>query len=402
MRRPCFRPLLAVSLVVAVLGSLPATAEEVEKKFRIGFSLGQHNSRDNLPSDSANILTVVDENAEWFTQFEDPRNDNAALGQFQMRAADRMSVTGQYAVNRFFLVEASLGYQKGEVGDVEMQAQFSGLQIDLEERYKYTVYNFMAGEIESIPIHLSAIVRFRPKAAFNPYLGIGGGYTLVGFEPSDDLDRVSGIIDSLSGGQTTLMDYLNTVPTFPTEYVGMTGARVEAPSYLEWHVIGGFEYAVKRNWAVYADLRYESANRTFFLGFNGSSSLGISVPARQATLGDPAVTAQYGPWYIPSSGIVDGGLLVNPVSFYSGGQLVEAMPGLCGTVASPTATPVPVSACEFLLISEMSDYNEGYADVEGFVPVSPDGVADPGLYYVRGGSLKYGGATLQIGFRYTF
>lgn len=394
--------MLAVSLVVAVLGSLPAAAEEVEKRFRIGVSLGQHNSRDTLQSDAANVLTVVDENDEWVTEYWDPRNDNAALGQLQMRVANRLSVTGQYAVNRFFLVEASLGYQRGDVGHVEMQAQFDQVQIDPSERFKYVAYSFMAGEMQSVPMQVSGIIRFRPKAAFNPYLGIGGGYTIVGFEPSADLDQVSSTMSSLSGTQTLLQDYLNVAPIIPTEYEGMSGARVEAPSYLEWHVIGGFEYSVKRKWSVYADLRYESANRRFFLGFNDSSSLGISVPARQATVGDPAVTAQYGPWYIPQGGLVDGGVLVNPVAFYVSGQIVEAMPGLCGTLPATNPVPVPTSACVFLVNGEMDDYNAQYADVDGFVPVSPDGVADPGLYYVKGGSLKYGGATLQIGFRYTF
>jgi hypothetical protein len=36
------------------------------------------------------------------------------------------------------------------------------------------------------------------------------------------------------------------------------------------------------------------------------------------------------------------------------------------------------------------------------VPVSPDGIEDSGLYYVKGGSIKYGGTTLQVGIRYTF
>lgn len=371
----------------------------------MSLSYGQHNARDVVSSDSANLLIVYDEFDEFSTLYEDPRNDSAALGQFQIRAADRLTLTGQYAVNRFFLVEASAGYQRGRVGDVEMQVEFDQLELDPEvERFKYTIYSFPAGDIEMVPLQLSAVVRFRPKAVFNPYLGIGGGYTLVGFDSSGDLDGISRTMDSLRGGQARVLDYLAAVPTVAaTENVEMSGAVVEAPSYLEWHVVGGFEYSVRRKWSVYADLRYESTNRRFALGFNGSDSLGISVPDRQAVLGDEYATATYGPWEIPESGLVDGGVLVNPDLFIVGGATIVAMPGLCGTLPStPNPVAVPVDECEFLLNSEMAEYNEANAATEGFVPVASDGVADPGYYYVKGGSLKYGGATLQIGIRYTF
>ncbi len=34
--------------------------------------------------------------------------------------------------------------------------------------------------------------------------------------------------------------------------------------------------------------------------------------------------------------------------------------------------------------------------------MTPDGHLDYGFYYVKGGEIKYGGLSLQIGIRYTF
>jgi opacity protein-like surface antigen len=397
-----------VLCVIALIFSLPASAEEVEKKIRVGLSLGQFNTRQSLASDAANIMTIVDANEQFVNYIEDPRNDNAALGELAIRKGTRLTATIQYAINRFFLVEGSAGYQKGDVGAIEMQAEFSGMEIKPIERHKYTVYNLSAGEMTQVPLEITAIARFRPKARFNPYLGAGLGYNLIGFTPSSDLNTLSARLDGLSGGQTRVSPYPATQPQAPSTIGPLSGAKVSADNTFEWHVVGGAEYSVKRKWTIYADLRYETASRSFFLGFNGSNGLGIAVPNRQAVQGSDYATGQYGPvlitnpypskgadtdpgWLAPDVGLVDGGLRVNP-EIYEGQQVQT--PGLCSIA--------DISQCVFLRNVDMAAYNEKYKGVEGFVPVSPDGKLDPGYYYVNGGSIRYSGTSLQIGVRYTF
>ncbi len=383
---------LIVTCAIALIVSLPASAEEIEKKFRASLSIGQYDTRAALTSDSANILTLVDAKEQFVTYIEDPRNDNAALGYLGARPANRLVATAQYGLNRFFLIEGSVGYEKGDIGSIEMQAEFFGVFIEPIERHKYTVYNLQAGTITKIPVQLTGIARFRPKARFNPYLGFGFGYAAVGFDPSNDLDTLSARMDGLVGGQSSLSPYPATLPNPPAEadYAPMSGARASAGNYWEWHLVGGVEYSVKRKWTVYGDVRYENASNSFSLSFNGSDSVGISVPNRQALRTGEIATATYGPMVIPDGGLVDGGLLVNPDTFNS----VPVAPGVC-SISDP-------SQCTFLGNQDMADYNETNKDYPGYVPVTPDGVTDPGYYYVKGGSIRYSGLALQIGVRYAF
>ncbi len=236
---------LILTCVVAMTLSLPASAEEVEKKLRVSLSIGQFNTRDTLNSDSANILTLVDAKDQFVTYIEDPRNDNAALGELSLRPATVLVATAQYGLSRFFLIEGSVGYQKGDVGAIEMQAEFFGTFIEPIERHKYTVFNLEAGTIDKVPMQVTALARVRPKARFNPYLGLGVGYTLVGFSPSSDLNTLSKRMDGLIGGQSTLAPYPATLPQPPSaaDFVPMTGAKVEAENYWEWHAVAGAEYS---------------------------------------------------------------------------------------------------------------------------------------------------------------
>ncbi len=383
-----------VSCAVGLTLFLPAGAEEVEKKFRVSFSLGQFNTRATLPSDAANQLYMVDENDLWEWVLEDPRNDNAALGSLKIQPGNRAMVTGQYAINRFFVVEGAVGYQKGDVGDVEMQGEFIGTVIEDTQvaTNKYAAYSIPVGTMTQVPFQLTAIARLRPKARLNPYLGIGAGYTLVGFEPSAALSDLSTKMDALEGGQATLQPRGGLSLPSNADFKPLTGARVTADNTLEWHVVGGMEYSFEKKWSVYVDLRYATATRSFFVGFNGSDSLGISVPNRLAKLGSIYETQTYGPMYIEQGGLVDGGLLVHPDVF----QNAASSPGVC-LIGDPQR-----SQCVFLLNGEMAAYNEKNKDVEGFVPVTPDGELDPGYYYVKGGSIRYSGTSLQVGIRYTF
>ncbi len=381
---------LIVTCAIALVLAVPANAEEIEKKFRASLSVGQFNTRDTLPSDSANILTLVDARDQFVTYIEDPRNDNAALGELALRPANRVVGTVQYGVSRFFLVEASVGYQRGDVGAIEMQAEFNQTFIEPIERHKYTIFNLQAGTMTKVPVQLTWIARLRPKARLNPYLGLGAGYALVGFTPSSELNTLSARMDGIVGGQTTLGTYPATVPNPPTVLGPLTGASVSAENYWEWHAVGGMEYSLKRKWTLYADLRYETASHSFHLGFNGSDGVGISVPNRQALRTGPIATATYGPMSIVSGGLVDGGRLVNPDTFNN----LPVTPGVCNI-------PDP-SQCTFLRNIDMAAFNTKNKDYSGFTAVTPDGIPDPGYYYVKGGSIRYSGTGLQIGVRYSF
>ena len=361
------RTILAASIVAgAVAFSGPRVlAEDVEKKFRISVSAGMYNVQDEVRSDSANNLVLLAPDLEVETLYRDPRNDSAVFGTLEVQPGAIGSVQAQYAVTKVFLVEALVGYQKTDVGDVEVQSQFLGIDIPDIERVRFTSYRIPVGEIEQVPIQLTFLGRFRPRATLNPFFGVGFGYTFHGFEPASEFDELSTTMDSLRGGQSRVSpDFPGDISlSNPSSFFDLSGATVNVSDTWEWHVAGGMEYTFKRKWAAFFDMRYSFAARSLEVGFNGGTDLGIAVPNYTTFSG--TVTELFGPIQILSGGLIDGGRFVP----------------LPGQPANTDCTTNP-AACEFVL--------------------EPDGVKDPGYYYAQGGKVKYDAFSLQVGVRYTF
>lgn len=342
-------------MFLALLGSV--RAEEVEKKFRVGLSLGTGGSRGSVESDSANTLTIVNQQGAVTDFIRDPRNDSAALGALKIEPSWRATVSAQYAFTRHFVLEGSVGYQRGDVANVELQAQFPNQTIPTNQSFDFQVYNFRAGTIQQIPVQVTAMARFRPKAMFNPYFGAGLGYIFVSFDPSSQLDEISTNMSRSEGAIATLLSNQGVQSLLaPTIFQDLTGASISAPSTWEWHLAGGFELSFKKHWAFVADLRYVVAQKEFQIGFDGSSALGVSVPRGVQFEGQ---TGTYGPMFVAVGGLVDVG-------------------------------------------RNVQTYNPDTQLVETKWVFEPDGVPDPGYYYVQGGTLKYDGTVVQVGFKYTF
>ena len=168
-------------------------------------SIGAFMGLDSIDSDSANLLVLVGPVDNQLSDvFRDPRNDSAVFGALNVDAGPIATVRGQYALTRIFLFEASLGYQKSSISDLELQAQFSGVAPAPNEQFAFAVFRYEAGEIERVPLQLTALARFRPRARLNPYFGGGIGYSLIGFAPSDDLNDISVAMDGSLGGFSRL------------------------------------------------------------------------------------------------------------------------------------------------------------------------------------------------------
>ena len=340
-------------------------AEDVEKRFRIGFSLGAYDSRAQIPSDSGNVLTLTDQDdiAEDF--FVDPRNDDAAIGTLSLNSAAKATLSAQYTFTKVFVMEFSAGYQKGDVGDVEIQAQFDGDPIPPNNvlPFQFRIFRINAGEVTQLPLRVTALARFRPKAGLNPYLGLGIGYTIVGFDPSGDLNELSRNMDRSIGSFAKLQSFPGALnPSNILE--DLSGVTVDARDTFEWHLAGGIEYRLVKNWATFLDVRYSFASRSFNILFNGQEDIGISVPSQRVFRDDPIASATFGAFDVNVGGLVDGGRLVPPAS-------------------DPTVDcAVDPLQCTFEL--------------------NPDGVPDPGFYYVQGGDLRFDNVTIEIGLRYTF
>lgn len=353
---------LAAVLVIAT----PARAEDVAKKFRLGFSAGGFDTQSEVGSDAANSLVLLDSQGSLQDIILDPRNDSAALGSLTIKPELRADLRLSYAFNSFFVLEASVGYQKGDVGDVEMQVQFFGVDPPFNDDFAFDVYRIRAGSLTQIPVELSAYARFRPKAALSPYIGGGVGYHFIAFKSSPEFNRLSADLDASSGGFALLQGGQFVGETFgaPGAISDLSGASVDARDTFQWHLAGGVEYAFTRHWTGFVDFRYIFASRALGIRFNGEKDLGRSVPATVVDVNSGIGQAEYGAVVLVEGGLVDAGRLVPPAN-------------------NPTANcTVSPSACDFVR--------------------EPDGVNDLGTYYLKGGDIKYGGAALLLGVKYTF
>ena len=281
MKNNMYRAAVATGGVLLLASWGFARAEDVEKRLRVSFAVGGVNTQDDVPSDAANVLTVVFPDGSIFDQFEDPRVDTASLGTLSIKPAIRYSFGAQYAFTKTFLLEGSVGYQKGDLGEIEVQGQFANDIWDTgREPYNFRSVRQHGGEITEVPVQLTAMLRFRPKATFNPFIGIGAGYTFVGFTPSRELNELSLSMDN-SIGQFTGASPGGFGTGQP--FVDLQGASVDAPDTFEWHASGGGEWTFRKSWSIFLDLRYTFASKRFRLGFNGSDSLGISMPNGERT-----------------------------------------------------------------------------------------------------------------------
>lgn len=358
-----------VSVVVAAtLASSGAIfAADVDKKLRLGLSIGSFDSQGQIETDSTNALFVVDQQGLLQDIIEDPREDKAAFGELRLEPSYNVRATLSYNFTRKIGIQAGVGYQRGSVGQVEVQAQFNGVNIPQNQEFSFSVFRYEAGTITQIPITLTAFARFRPDASLNPYIGVGVGYLFNGFEPSADLDRLSRNLDASTGGLAPIQG------TFGSRFFAgaasfrdLGPASVSVPDSYEWHVEGGAEWSFNKRIAAFAELRYVWASRSMSIQFDGQNNFGIPVPNTIVDDSSPLASATYGGIQFEQGGLVDGGVLV------------------------PEDSSRPASDCADPQVPCFFDTSQR------------DGQLDLGIYYVQGGSMKYGGWGLQLGVKITF
>jgi opacity protein-like surface antigen len=404
-----------VVALVACAAVGPSRAEDVEKKWRLSAAVGGFNSQDEVESASANIMSTLNTCIRTLTcppgadtvvqAFRDPRNDSSVFGNLDINPGNIGTLAVQYGINKFFLVEGSVGYQKGDIGDVEVAVQLPGNgPVDPNIiPYNFIVQRIPVGELERVPIQLSALARFRPRATFNPYLGAGLGYSIIGFETDPALDALSVNMDASRGVQMRLEPFFinglgggEALLTDGLPQLDLQGATIDARDSFEWHLAGGAEFTFKRRWSAFLDLRWIDFSRSVSVSFNNSDELGNSVPNYQPYNDSPLVTERYGPSSIGScsknpSGPVDSqGNLIAPV-VCTGGGLSDF--GRVVVIPSPEAPGTTNCA--------QPSENASTNCILDFV-FEPDGAPDPGWYYAQGGTVDYDGFQLQLGIRFSF
>ena len=361
---------LVLIVLLAGAAAFPGAAEDVEKKFRLGATVGFFNPDDSVLSDSGNTLTLVNDRLLREEIFIDPRNDSAVFGALDLQPAASGTIYVQYGISKIFILEASVGYSRQEIGDVELQVQFAQTEVPTFQPFLFSVFRLPVGEVDRIPVQFTALARFRPRSSFNPYVGLGLGYTYNGFSVAPEFNALSVALDGSFGGLARVSDATFGQPVFTlpnaVDIVDLEGASVIVEDTFEWHGAFGIEYSFKRKWALVLDTRWTFSSRAVKVGFNGGTDLGVAVPELVDFIDSEFATMAYGGFHIPNGGLVDGGMLI---------------PGF----GAPPNT----------------DCNTDSVDCV-FDLTQPDGIPDPGIYYIQGGEFEYGGISIQLGVRYTF
>ncbi len=293
---------------LAVPGTV-AVAEEVEGRFRLAVQFGAHNPQGEITSDAGNVLTIIDEAGAVLDEFVDPRADNTVFGNLGIDNGSLVTLSAQYAVSRFVLLEASIGQERANVGQIEIHELTVGRLARID-----------AGELTRVPILLTGIVRFRPETKFNPYAGIGIGYGMIGFDPSPELDELSLNLDQSEGRPGYLGSVFNGSFMYPCPDCGdtrLTGVTVDTTDAFEWHIAGGAEFSFASRWSVFVDLRWIFTDHDFTIEVNGGDPVGVPVPQR-AMVGYPALNELPGPTYITFGGLLDldDDGIVDPGAYY--------------------------------------------------------------------------------------
>lgn len=402
---------LGVFCLLSALAAGSVTfAEDVAGRWRLSGAVGGYNADDAVESSAANRLDVLNTCIRTLScapgedivlqRFRDPRNDSDVFGSLDVNPAFIGTLAVQFGLNKIMVLEGSVGYQKGDVGDVTVSADIPGNDsVDPELiPFNYVSQRITVGELERVPIQLSALARFRPRATFNPYIGAGIGYSIIGFESDPELDTLSQRIDASLGVQTRLLPIFSngvgSIGGATTDGIAQTdldGAYVDFRDTFEYHIAGGAEITIKKNWSAFVDVRWVDASKSFAVGFNNSDELGNSLPQFQAYSDNPIASARYGPNRI-------GNCAIDTTLDPADGPLVSCDGGIADfgfATLAPTETN-PDSDCTDPIqagnnaLCELSFVNE------------PDGIPDAGDYYVQGGSFSLDGFTAQFGVRFTF
>jgi hypothetical protein len=287
-----------------------------------------------------------------------------------LKPAASGTIFAQYALTKVLIVEASIGYAKQDMGEAELQVQFDATTVPEYQPFLFSVFRFPVGEVERIPIQFTALARLRPRSSFNPYVGVGVGYTFNGFSVAPEFDALSVRLDGSFGALARVTAATQGNPTFvspgQSAVRDLQGATVRVEDTFELHTAYGFEYAFKRKWAMIMDARWTLSSKTVRVGFDGGLNLGVPVPELVDYIDSEAATSAYGGIRIFDGGLVDGGALV------------------------PNEGESPTHDC-------VADSSRCFFD-----STARDGIPDPGIYYIQGGEFDYGGVSVQIGMRYTF
>src|SRR5262245_33717677 len=194
---------LALACALLACGST-ALAAEAYGKFRLAFSISNQSSSDGLRTNAANTSRFEGGPLGGIMAIDDPRPDTASKNEASIKDDFRYDLELSYGFLRWkwgeLTADASVGYFKGDVGNLEVAGQFNlvdPVRITCGEVTRYHVLYVSIGQVTEIPVRLGSTLRFRPRATggairgMNPYIGAGIGYMFNEIDASGEFLKFS-------------------------------------------------------------------------------------------------------------------------------------------------------------------------------------------------------------------
>jgi opacity protein-like surface antigen len=302
---------------------------------------------------------------------DDPRPDSAAKNEAGIKDGLRYNVQGSYGILKWkwgeLTLDTSAGYFKGDVGDLEVSAEFTGSptlpgvdppHIQCGDTSKYHVFYVPVGKMTQIPVQFGGTVRFRPRASggpfrgMSPYIGGGIGYIFAKIDASEEFLAFSNNVRHSTGYALRPTGNGSRVAAEPEHR--LQAAKAEAPDSFEYHARAGIEVPVRKGLFVVLDTSWIWAREAIRITTDGKEEFGTKTPNGRTDIAYPVDGL---PVVIVNGGLID----------YASGPPEQDQNDMCKFHRSPK-----------------------------------DGIADPGNYYVQGGKIKYSGFTVGLGVRYQF
>jgi opacity protein-like surface antigen len=291
---------LPIILGCCLMAGSISRAEDTKGKWQFGFGLSYMSTSDSIRSnaDVAIADAALGEQGLPPVVFVDPRPDDNVLNEPTIEDDFKFDFSASYGLTRWLALEVWASYMQAPVGNIELfyddftntpgdgtqaQAPQGGTLNECGPTGAGLCWNYSdspaqirtnsfvpVGEITQIPIHLSALFRFRPESPLDPYLGAGIGYVFVDIESSPEFREVSRTIAArdltrVCGGEVSYCGGTSPpgveVPNaaLATLY-DPEALTVEVEDAFEWHLVGGVDYYLNERFSIYFDARYSWAN----------------------------------------------------------------------------------------------------------------------------------------------
>lgn len=301
-----------LTCVLALLPLSRTGAEDTKGKWQFGFGVSYFATTDFIRSNSDIAISggVVGENGLPTVVSVDERPDVNMLNEPSIRDDSRFDLNASYGLTRWLAVELAASYLKAPVGNIEFFTKneirdvtgISGTTSNIcgpnqdQACYTYDISpnptivrtnSFVpVGEIKEIPVHLSALVRFRPESPLDPYVGLGVGYIMADLKTSPEFQTVSNTLDGLLVASGSKGDFTRETP--PSNNCGPnrdqvctqfkpSAPRAEVRDSFEWHAVSGLDYYVSERFSWYVDARYVWTNGAVDIKTDGDYQVQFTV-----------------------------------------------------------------------------------------------------------------------------